>query len=287
MKKFISILAILTALTAGADTHYPIPDIRWSAELQKAAESGDIAAQRNLGICLLYELGIKADENEAFPWFKKAADKGDPEAQTYVGDFYYGEFGDLFEDKESEAYKWYKKAADRNFPYGIYLLAECYNLGDGVEEDEAKYLELLRKAADMRCSEAAYDLAFEYKDGKHLPQDISKYYEYMIVAAEEGIPMAMINMGIAYYKGEGVTRDYNRAFRFLNNSVKWIESGDHGYGWMADGMRMLSACYRYGRGTEVNKELADKYLEIASYIDKNDREAIREALRSIGREVKE
>lgn len=277
-----AILLIMSGLPCSADTHYPIPKIKWSPELEQRAKNGDPKAQRDLGICILYDLGIDRDENEAFPWFEKAAKQGDPEAQTYVGDFYAGEFGDLFEDQEKTAFKWYKKAADQKFPYGVYLVALCYDLGDGVKDDSAKYMELLHKAVDMGCSDAAYHLALEYKKGKLVPHDMGKYYELFTIAADGEVPMAVIEMGKEYYLGQNVQQDFDRAFKYLSHAAKWIESNNRGYGWLKpEGMRYLSSCYRFGRGCTPNEALADKYFLIASLMESGDKDKLQEVVKSL------
>lgn len=51
-------------------------------------------------------------------------------------------------------------------------------------------------------------------------------------------------LGYCYYKGIGVERNYKKAFGFL---LEGAELGD------GDAMRLLAACYRYGRGTQINK----------------------------------
>lgn len=269
MRKIFLVTGILiSVLCLKAQYHYPIPRIKWTPELEEAAKAGNIEAQRNLGICIIYSLGIDRDDNEAFPWFEKAAKKGDAEAQTYVGDFYYGEFGDLFEDKEKDAFKWYKKASDQKFPEGIYLLSQCYLLGDGVKENENKYLELLKEAAELDNGNACYDLAMEYKKGKLLQTDMDKYYYYLTKAADAEILNACTTMGKAYYQGEGVPVNYDKAFKYLQNAVKYIEKYNSGYGWLGEGAKMLSSCYRFGRGCKIDEDKADKYLLIASEIEK-------------------
>lgn len=281
MKIVLTCILLTVSLFISAQTHYPIPDITWSPELQGAAEKGDVEAMRNLGICIIEELGITADENTAFPWFEKAAKKGDPESMTYVGDFYYGEFGDLFDEDVKTAFKWYKKAADMGHPFGIYRLAECYELGDGIPEDENKYLQLLHQAADMGCPDACYQLACKYKEGKTISKDMDKYNHYFTLAADGGILNALTTMGKAYYSGKGVGIDYDRAFRYFCNAIKYIEEHDSGYGWLGEGMRMLSACYRFGRGCKPDEALADKCLEIASHIESLKANEIKDALKTI------
>ncbi len=63
-------------------------------------------------------------------------------------------------------------------------------------------------------------------------------------------------LGYCYYKGLGVERNYHIAFRYLS---KGAELGG------CEAMRLLAACYRYGRGTKVNrikeKEWVDKAAE--------------------------
>src|SRR3546814_10227363 len=55
-----------------------------------AAESGDRAAQYNLGILYQFGRGVAQDYAEAVKWLTMAADQGHGEAQNDLGTLYYG-----------------------------------------------------------------------------------------------------------------------------------------------------------------------------------------------------
>ena len=54
---------------------------------------------------------MKEDDTEAAKWFRKAAEQGDAEAQSKLGECYY--FGIGVEKDETEALKWFRKAAEQ------------------------------------------------------------------------------------------------------------------------------------------------------------------------------
>jgi len=58
------------------------------SRLYAAAEAGKVEAQIKLGNALALGLGVREDAAAAIYWFKKGADRGDPEAQTDLGYMY-------------------------------------------------------------------------------------------------------------------------------------------------------------------------------------------------------
>lgn len=55
--------------------------------------------------------GVKKDYEEAFKWFRLAANQGDNKAQNKLGTMYYIRKG--VKKDEMEAFKWYQLAADQ------------------------------------------------------------------------------------------------------------------------------------------------------------------------------
>ncbi len=51
--------------------------VKW---FRKAAEQGDAAAQRALGVCYDNGYGVEQSDSEAIKWYQKAADQGDASA---------------------------------------------------------------------------------------------------------------------------------------------------------------------------------------------------------------
>lgn len=122
-----------------------------------------------------YELGKNYAEAEkpamdkAMYWFRKAAEKGHPQAVEKMADASKttaarikwltkaAETGNAqmqfklaqayrADKKMDEAVKWYAKAADQGVKEAMHNLATCYFDGDGVEKNLAKAKELYEKA---------------------------------------------------------------------------------------------------------------------------------------------
>jgi len=79
---------------------------------------------------------------------------GDVEAQFTLA-FYY-EKGQHVEKNYDEAFKWYKKAAESGGAVTALLLAHCYEDGIGTEKDDKKVYELTMYAAEKNYSLAQY-----------------------------------------------------------------------------------------------------------------------------------
>lgn len=75
------------------------------------------------------------------------AEKGNAEAQYYVGKIYEGGLGT--EPDYASAAKWYEKAASANHSASQFTLAQMYEKGQGVAQDMQKALNLYRQAAGL------------------------------------------------------------------------------------------------------------------------------------------
>ena len=98
----------------------------------------------------------KGDFETAVPLFKKAAEKGNAEAQLTLGLMY--ETGMGVKTDPKEAFSWYEKSAKQGYDMGQLALGDCYRRGVGVEvnKDEAK--KWLQKAADQGNEQAKQTL---------------------------------------------------------------------------------------------------------------------------------
>ena len=86
----------------------------------------------------------RADLKSALRIWMQAAESGDVEAQTNVGEIYERGMG-VTPDYEAAA-KWYQKAADKNYSRAIFNLGTMYEQGLGVPQDSLKALNLYRQA---------------------------------------------------------------------------------------------------------------------------------------------
>ncbi|MEA1867370.1 MAG: caspase family protein [Thermodesulfobacteriota bacterium] len=107
----------------------PVKTSAWKCELQ----GGEYVAYDRAN----YQTALKV-------WLE-AAERGDPEAQTYVGDIYAKGLG--VAPDYSKAAKWYQKAAEQGYKRAQTSLGYLYEAGLGVKQDLLKALEWYRKAA--------------------------------------------------------------------------------------------------------------------------------------------
>src|SRR5262245_5734129 len=78
---------------------------------------------------------------------QKAADQGDSDAQTHLGQLY--EKGEGVPKDLGKAAELYKKAADQGNEFAQFFLGWLYQKGEGVPKDLGKAAELWQKAADQ------------------------------------------------------------------------------------------------------------------------------------------
>ena len=93
--------------------------VKW---IQKAANQGNPIAQTNLGVSYLLGEGIELDKGKAYEWFLKAAQQDYARAQYYVGGMHFE--GNGIDRNVIEAIKWFKKASDKNYKEAQEALAQ-------------------------------------------------------------------------------------------------------------------------------------------------------------------
>lgn len=86
----------------------------------------------------------RADLQTALRVWMQAAQSGDAEAQTYVGDIY--ERGLGVAPDYAMAAQWYQRAADQGFSRALFNLGTLYEQGLGVPQDPLQALNLYREA---------------------------------------------------------------------------------------------------------------------------------------------
>lgn len=88
-----------------------------------------------------------ARRKHPFQATKAKAERGDAEAQYYLGARYHN--GEGVETDYAEAVKWYRKGAEQGYPDAQRGLGDCYNEGKGVEKNGTEAMKWYRKAAEQ------------------------------------------------------------------------------------------------------------------------------------------
>lgn len=112
-------------------------------EYRKLVDEGSVAAQLRIGWLYQEGLGVSRDLEEAYRWYKKAADTNYPAGQFYVGVLYW------LQKKYEKAFEWFEKAAAQDYVPAIFRLGEAYQFGEGVGVDRDRANNYFERAAAM------------------------------------------------------------------------------------------------------------------------------------------
>jgi len=149
----------------------------------KSAESGYAPAERALG--LLYS---PRDPAKAAMWLQQAAQKGDAEAQLWLGNAY--EHGSLGTINFREALNWLNKSAKQGQPDAQALLGQMYEDGEGVRQNYGMAAKWYRKAAEHvpnlgGAGQGRNNLGLLYMQGLGVPKDSVRAYVWFALAGAE------------------------------------------------------------------------------------------------------
>lgn len=166
---------------------------------RKAADQGYDHAECLLGQCYLLGKGVPKDREIAEKLFLRSVSDGWNITRNHLGNFY------IDEKRYDEAFRWYKLAAEDNDDEGIANVAYCYEFGYGVKLDYAKALEIYAGPAERGFDWAQYRLGVMYYEGKGVDKDYSKAVDYFRMAAEQGHPEAQNSLANCYLNREGIS----------------------------------------------------------------------------------
>lgn len=119
---------------------------------------------------------------------KRRGRKGDPKAQTELGQCY--EHGIGIEENMYLAVKCYRLAAEAGYARAQFYLGRCYFEGNGVVLDTVKAVQWYRKAAEKGDTEAQFHLGMCYEEGCGITKDGFQAIKWYRAAAEKGFAKA-------------------------------------------------------------------------------------------------
>jgi len=159
----------------------------------KTPEKKPVTPQEEFDICMI---NLQAGNYQAaLDELTKLSEKGFMKAALKLGEMYSNGTG--VEKDAEEAFKWYKKAADANDPEGKFQIAQMYMEGRGVPQDEVEGAKQMLEAAEMDFAKAQFQMTLWYEAGKGLNQNFEEAYFWSILAAGQGIEEAEQKM-LAY-----------------------------------------------------------------------------------------
>jgi len=169
---------------------------RWQelgeAELREQARRFMAMTKRNLGV--IYEGGHGVPRNEerktkyfreaTEDWYRTAAERGDADAETVLGDAY--AFGRGVPQDAVQAADWYRRAADQGNPRAENNVGYLYTAGLGLKQDFTEAIQWFRRAAEQGNAVAKRNLGILYRNGRGVSKDPAAASEWFKKAAEQG-----------------------------------------------------------------------------------------------------
>lgn len=118
---------------------------------------------------------------------------------------------------DEEAFAWFRKAAEQGSVEAWHNLGALCANGQGVTPDCKKAASWLRKRAAEHGNEATqYILGLMYNSGQGVAQNYQQAASWLLKAAEQGNESAQYSIGSMYAKGRGIAQDYIEAHKWLN-----------------------------------------------------------------------
>ena len=108
----------------------------------------------------------------------------------------------------------FRKAAMRGNAEAQRRLGFMYYHGEGVAQDNGRAVALFEQSAAAGDIISASNLAKMYEFGMGVAQDDARAASWYEKAANMGDPMSQFNASIMYYKGQGVPRDRAEAAKW-------------------------------------------------------------------------
>jgi TPR repeat protein len=153
--------------------------------LKKAADKGNAQAQFELGRIYGNGDGVPQDHQTAIGWLEKAARQNHAKAQESLGSIYANGVG--VKQDFPIARNWYLKAAQNGLGSAQYLVATMFRFGlfeSEVDMDQA--IGWYQRAAKQNVAAAQLALGKLAMRGKHVKQDDSAALQWLMLAHANG-----------------------------------------------------------------------------------------------------
>lgn len=266
-------LAALVSLICVAPAQNPTPVGKLTiAQLQKLAESGDPAAENELGV--RYGLGFDVEKNPTLQmeWLHKAAKQSYGQALFNIGAASYNAVA----GSRRTAMYWFLLAEDAGDSRGkeavgqmqtemsptdlnatYVLVGDGYEKGTDIKQDYARGLLWYRKAADAGDTVACHRIALLYANGLGVPRDNVEIIHWLQRGADLGDPVALYDLGRAYEQGNGVPQDFPKAAKLYQSAALYNN---------ANAMFALGSLYSEGkRGKPEHQKALTWFILAATY----------------------
>jgi hypothetical protein len=121
---------------------------------------------------------------------------------------------------DTEAFRWYQRAAEAGEPTAMFNLGTMLRDGRGVAKNEAEAVTWFRRAAEAGNADAMYNLGIRLADGRGVAQNEAEAVAWYRRAAETGDAAAMAYLGFMLANGRGVAKNEVEAVSLFRRAAE-------------------------------------------------------------------
>jgi uncharacterized protein len=121
---------------------------------------------------------------------------------------------------KAEAFSWFKRAAEQGDPDGLNMSGRCLENGWGTATDVARAARYYDQAAQRGHAWALYNLGHLYLDGTGVQRDPCRAYQCYLASAGQQHARAMNLVGRCCEEGWGTSRDFGAAATWYRRSAE-------------------------------------------------------------------
>ncbi len=129
------------------------------------------------------EHGQSHTDTQDIDALRRAAERGDADAQYALADAYSNFRVESMEDAEALAVRWYRLAANQGHAEAQLHLGLRHEQGWGVPADSSEAVRWYRLAASQESARAQFNLGVMYRDGQGVTQDPVDAHMWLSLAA--------------------------------------------------------------------------------------------------------
>ncbi len=211
---FIAIGTLVFTISAARSAWAVSPDI---PRIQAGAEKGSVQEEIELAAAYFMGRGVDRDEKQAAYWYEKAANSGDPAAQRQIGYFYTAGIG--VERDPERAARWFERAIAGGLVSAKVNLGVAYLWGMGVPKDESQAAKLFQEAAAKGSGSGACYLGNLYYFGIGVSKNAVEARRWYEMGSKLHDPRAKHNLALML-SGEQNPSSKERAVKLLRESAK-------------------------------------------------------------------
>ena len=201
------------------------------------------------------DFGLTQSDENAFIYYKLAADQGHPTAQFCVGDAY--RTGKGVEKSYEDAREYLKKAAMQDEYDACSSLAEYFHYGIDPNQPYEETLRYIKNFATKTSAQSlTYKLGLDFEIGEDgLKQSYEEAFNCFKIGADQGYSSCQFAVGLYYHNGRAVERSDEQAFKYFQLAADQGHTRAHYY---------MGEAYRKGEGTEQSDKYAREHYRKAA-----------------------